>query len=185
MHESRCALFLEQTFEVEDSNKNPPKRRQRRLKHKLMLQVLLTKFHSLTAYLSLKSLFASSTSVGVNLPGSSWIFSMALNPCASALAIVSGVTVWPNSFWMPVILCLAMSAAWVQLAFFSFRSWNILGKSALRNNVPCWRTTPRVMFWLLPEIFLPLTVMFGQFFASPVLKSAVIPKSLSASFIAS
>ena len=67
-----------------------------------------------------------SFSSAVNSPCSSWIFSIALKPCANALAIVSGLILWPNSVWMLVILRLPMSAAWVQLAPLSCSSWNIL-----------------------------------------------------------
>ena len=58
-------------------------------------------------------------------PVSSWIFRIALKPWANALAIVSGVILWPNSIWMLVILRFPMSAAWRQLTPLSWRSWNI------------------------------------------------------------
>ena len=126
----------------------------------------------------------SSCSYGVSLPGSSWIFRMAWNPCASALAAVSGVIAWPSSFWTLVILLFAIVAACAGVAVFARRSWYMRGRSTFRRSVPCWRTVPRFMVWALPEIFLPFTVRFGQFFVLPGLKSAGMPKSLRASVIA-
>ena len=110
---------------------------------------------------------------------------MALKPWARALAAVSAVTTCPSSFWTLVILRWAIWAARLQLSMpFMRRSWNMRGKSTLRRSVPCcWRML-RFTVWALPLIFLPFTVRLGQFLWLPGLKSAGMPRSLSASVMA-